>query len=183
MSHTTNRSEAGVLALLLVVASPGLEASDSRQITKSASGKGQYLVAGALETEFKMEARRHADGSATGNFFHSFVYQDERVEFSGDVTCLSVDPETGRAWIGGTVTINNSEHEQFTQEIHKVGRDIWFRVLDTGEDSEEPDRSTFVGFEGSADIITSEQYCEKRIWPEDNARTGAFTEGGVEVRP
>ncbi|NIU75387.1 MAG: hypothetical protein GWN71_17950, partial [Gammaproteobacteria bacterium] len=45
----------------------------------------------------------------------------------------------------------------FQEDVHQPGRDIWFRVVDygEGENATQPDRSTFVGFEGDAGIITS----------------------------
>jgi hypothetical protein len=95
---------------------------------------------------------------------------------------VAVDAGEGRAWIGGVVTQNNSTHPNFTTEIHDVGRDIWFRVLDSGEGSSEaPDRATFVGFEGGGGIITSQEYCEAQIWPAGNARTVGQASGNIQV--
>ena len=61
----------------------------------------------------------------------------------------------------------------------KNGRDIRFRVLD------EPggDRSTFVGFEGSAGFMTSAEYCAGQPWPAGNARTWPVVSGGITVSP
>ena len=79
--------------------------------------------------------------------------------------------------------MNNSELEPFASgEIYQPGKDIWFRVLDEGDEDEGPaDRTTFVGFEGGAGIITSAEYCEVRPWPDDNARTNPLVEGDLEV--
>ena len=80
------------------------------------------------------------------------------------------------------MTENNSEHPDFTVDITQPGRDVWFRVLDTG-DSGEPDRLTFLGFEGGGGIITSAEYCEAAIWPDGDARTHPVTSGGITVTP
>ena len=66
---------------------------------------------------------------------------------------------------------------------NEVGDDIWFRVVDYGEGQDaQADRSTFVGFEGNAGIITSREYCDAQIWPEGDARTGPVTDGDIQVR-
>ena len=151
-------------------------------VVASATGGGHLLI-GTLDVNFAFSAGERADGSAHGKFRHSVVLSDQLVEFYGDVSCISVDSENGRAWIGGTILRNNSEHPSFTTERTQPGRDIWFRVLDNTEGSGEPDRSTFVGFEGDAMIITSLEYCAVQPWPADNERTSPIIQGNIQVRP
>lgn len=149
---------------------------------ETAFGGGEYLLGGSLEIDFAFNAKQMRDGRALGTFRQSLLFQDLPVEFHGDVTCMVVDPFNGRAWVGGVVRHNMSEHPSFTTDIHQPGRDVWFRVLDTGQASGEPDRTTFLGFEGGGDIITSEEYCEKQIWPDGNERTHPVTNGQIKVR-
>ena len=151
-------------------------------VIASTTGGGHYLVAGFLDVKFSLSANQRPDGSAYGHFRHEVTFQGLPVAFAGTVTCVTVDPEAGRAWIGGIITENNSEHPAFTGEANEPGKDIWFRVLDSGEGQAEPDRSTFVGFEGNAGIITSQEYCDLQIWPDDNARTSPVTQGDIQVR-
>lgn len=155
-------------------------------VVASATGGGHYVigfVGDPLDVKFSMSANQRDDGSASGHFRHEVIFGGLLVDFSGVVSCVSVDSEAGRAWIGGIVTKNRSEHPAFTEERHEPGRDIWFRVLDSGEGQAEPDRSTFTGFEGDAGIITSQEYCDLQIWPDDNARTSPVTQGDIQVRP
>jgi len=153
-------------------------------IVASATGGGHFLVGGALDVRFAFSANQHANGSASGHTRHEVQLDGLAVDFAGEVTCVSVDAENGRAWIGGIITENRSEHPAFTTERTQPGRDIWFRVLDSGEGgAAEPDRSTFVGFEGDAGFITSAAYCDGQPWPDDNARTSPVTEGNISVRP
>jgi hypothetical protein len=148
----------------------------------SATGGGMYN-AGVI-VQFSMSANQKADGTAHGQFHHKTVLGGLVVDFSGEVTCMAVDSENHRAWIGGVVTENRSEHPSFTTAIHQVGRDIWFRVLDNGQgNGSEPDRTTFLGFEGGGGIPTSAAYCAERIWPDGNARTSPLTNGNIQVRP
>jgi len=151
-------------------------------VVASATGGGGYALLGTLPASFSFNAIAHANGSATGRFFHSVEFQGQLVEFDGRVTCLAVDAQNHRAWIGGVVTKNNSEHPAFLTERHEVGDDIWFRVLDNGEGANAlPDRSTFVGFEGDAGFITSEAYCDGQPWPDNDDRTWPLNFGNLQV--
>lgn len=145
----------------------------------SASGSGQYDIGGLLVT-FSFHAAIEKNGKGEGAFT---LYADEGdgliVDFDGKVTCLSIDPVNHRAWIGGKVKDNRSTDPSLLGEIHKNGRDIWFRVLDDPSG----DRSTFVGFEGSAGFITSEAYCAGQPWPDANARTWPVVSGGLTITP
>lgn len=151
-------------------------------VIASATGGGHFLI-GTLDVKFSFNANQKADGTARGKSRHSVILDGQLVEFIADVTCVSVDGENGRAWIGGVILRNNSEHASFTDVIHEPGRDIWFRVLDSGEGGAAVDRSTFVGFEGAAGIITSLEYCAVQIWPDENLRTSPVVQGNIQVRP
>lgn len=145
----------------------------------SASGAGQYSINGLIVT-FSLDAEVEKNGTGAGEFT---IYADEGdgliVDFEGKVTCLAVDPVNHRAWIGGKIKRNGSTDPSLQTDIHRQSRDIWFRVLDepTG------DRSTFVGFEGSAGFITSEEYCAGQPWPAGNARTWPVVSGGITLLP
>ena len=127
----------------------------------SATGRGVFLIGGVTPSEFKFVVKQHENGQSTGSF--SFYAEDAGLVYDihGRVTCSAFDPASHRAWIAGIVTHNKSTDPAFQQEIHQPGHDLWFRVLDNGA---EGDRMTFVGFEGTAGIATSAEYCERRLW-------------------
>jgi hypothetical protein len=129
-----------------------------------------------------VSAIQHPNGTSSGEF-EQFVDEGGGVviDFHASVTCLAVDPVNHRGWIGGVVTENRSTDPDFISGIHDVGRDIWFRVLDLEPAS--GDRLTFTGFQGSAGIQTSAEYCATRPWPADNARTWPVDDGNITVRP
>lgn len=153
------------------------------------NGGGHYAIdlggGLVLDAQFAMSAQQTgADGTARGTFHHRTELFDDGIDFHGTVTCVTIDAQNGRAWIGGVVTQNRSEREPFASgDIYQPGRDIWFRVLDVGEPSSGVDRTTFVGFEGGGGIITSREYCDARIWPAGNARTNPLTSGNLKVMP
>lgn len=147
------------------------------------SGGGNFLLLNTIDASFNFNAVPTGNGGAVGHFFQSFVFQGQLVEFRGTVTCVAADTDTGRAWIGGVVTENNSTHPNFTTPRTQPGRDVWFRVLDAGEGAgANPDRTTIYGFEGDRGIITSEQYCAARLWLDGNANTFPVTNGNIQVR-
>lgn len=155
-------------------------------IAQMASGGGRYLLINSIDAQFAFSANQSGSGRAAGRFHQILDFQGQHVEFHGTVTCLAVDEENGRAWIGGIITQNRSVHPSFLAARNAPGRDIWFRVLDAGQGNEAaPDRTTFVGFEGDAGFATSAAYCEGRPWPDDqaNTRTWPVTSGNIQVRP
>jgi len=145
-------------------------------------GAGRYMLTGTdTVVDFTFFAEQD-DDDAKGRFRQSLIFQDLPIEFHGKVTCLAVDADNGRVWVGGVVTRNLSVHPGFTTAIHAPGRDVWFRILDTGKKATEPDRSTFLGFEGAAGILTSEEYCEVKPWPDNNDRTHPVIKGKIRLK-
>ena len=158
-------------------------ANRGRGVVAGTTGGGHYLLQGAFDVQFALSALQKPDGRALGQFHQRLEAGGLVIDFRGEVTCVAVDPLTNRAWIGGVVTENRSTDPAFSTPIHQPGRDVWFRVVDYGEGGDSPpDRTSFLGFQGAAGIITSAEYCEARIWPEGDARTWPVTSGNIQVR-
>jgi hypothetical protein len=165
-----------VLAASLAALPLGVSGAGGPMMT----GGGQFLFAGEVDVTFSFSAIQHPDGSASGSFHHSFEFDGHQIDYWGVVTCLAVDPENHRAWLGGDLNKEKSSHPDV---IELPGDDAWFRVLDTGPTSVgDADRSTMMGFKGALPgIDTSAQYCAARPWAEGNARTWPVTSGNVTV--
>lgn len=160
-----------LLALTACSGSPGLEPAAQETLAgaqggaqEKVTGGGQFVHPVFGTVAFAFVAIRHADGSVSGHFQQNQF--DVGFTYKGVVTCFAVDQENHRAWIAGDLTFTNDP-----DPITEVGADAWFRVLDVGNGTAEVDRSTFLGFEGGAGIITSEEYCAARIWAPNNERT------------
>jgi hypothetical protein len=165
-------------------AAAGMQRATARGVTASATGGGKaQLPPGFSELGFSFSANLEADGSATGEFRQHYVSGGGSVDFHGTVTCVSFDPVNDRAWIGGVVTRNSSTNPAVLTPIHEVGKDVWFRVVDNGEGESLDDRTTVLGFEGAAGVITSAEYCARQLWAAGNANTWAVTDGNIQVRP
>jgi hypothetical protein len=172
----------GAMMIAIMRLTPAVIAGppSSFEIEARASGGGHYLVAGTLDVQFAFSAVQYANGTVAGVFHDSTNDGLGLVDFDADVTCLAVDREQGRAWIGGVITANRSTSPDFTDAVHQPGHDIWFRVLDSGRQEDRQDLRTFDGFEGA--IPSSAVYCATRPWPPDNARTWPVTRGNINVR-
>jgi hypothetical protein len=161
-----------------------LAADGANGIVLNSSGGGHYLLQNTFDVQFAYTAKRHADGTVQGEFHESLLVDGETVAFRGDVICMALDAVNHRAWIGAVITENSSTHPDFQQWYHQPGEDVWFRVVDYGEGSAAPpDRKTFMGFENTPGIPTSEIYCQLQIWPADDARTWPVTAGNIQVKP
>ncbi|HEX9582769.1 MAG TPA: hypothetical protein VF970_16835 [Gemmatimonadales bacterium] len=137
---------------------------------------GQYTAnIGAVApiiAEFNLDGRIDRNGQASGGFTFFTETSTGTIDFAGEITCLPFNDDLGRAWIGAVITRNSSTRPTHdgTLEIHRVGHDVWFRVADRSPGgSGAPDRTTSIGFEGSAGIGTSAEYCALQIWPNDGA--------------
>lgn len=151
------------------------------------SGEGVLSVTspapaiGPASLEFS--AVQHKDGNVTGEFHMVRQRAGFTVDFTGNVTCVSIDRVNHRAWIGGVVTANNSNDPNHSLAIHQVGRDVWFRVQDNGEGSDAAaDRSSVLGFEGAGGVITSAEYCQRQLWAAGNANAFELVSGNIQVR-
>ncbi len=194
--HLRTSSAALVATVLLVacsdttpeITSPDVGPAFSHNGVPTGSARGHGVFDAGVDVRFDFwVVQTGPDYAARGHMRFSTKLGDLKIEFLGSANCLAVDPVNNRAWIGGVVTRNNSEHPAFTTEIHQKGKDIWFRTVDYGDGETQPDRTTFAGFEGAAGIITSAEYCEKQIWPgppddQPDARTGPVIKGGIEIR-
>ncbi|MDP9179071.1 MAG: hypothetical protein M3O61_15445 [Gemmatimonadota bacterium] len=186
-------------AFAVVVVLSGCDASDAptapalsplfssgSRVTGHANGSGTFNIgAPGAEIAFDLNALLRADGSASGSVHYITDLTDfglAIIEIRFRVTCLALDAGLGRAWIGGVVTENNSTNELYaTDPKRQVGRDVWFRVQDNGNGgSGTLDRSTQLGFEGSAGITTSAEYCAARLWTAAPAHP--VTTGNISVK-
>ena len=163
-----------------------LNASPAVQYSASGGGiVGFSALAGASDGHFTFNASVSGDGTVKGHFHQRRTRNGLVVEFSGDVTCLTIDPVRMRARIGGVITANKSTDPAFLTENHEVGDDVWFRVQDGGEGNDAVDASTTYGFKPTL-VNTSAEYCALPFeglpaW--NPATTFPLVSGNIQVRP
>ena len=160
-----------VIAVVLAACSAGSDPSapifgrtatlnNGEGVVLQAQGAGvvNLSAANVPDMSFQFIATRRGDGTVTGHFRFSRESATGLVEFEGDVTCVTNDPNfPGRARIGGVVTENNSTAPGSLTTNHEVGDDVWFRVQDdVGGATFES--STTLGFKPTL-VNTSAEYC------------------------
>jgi len=142
---------------------PSVSFNQGNGVLYSVNGGGivDFSLAGVGDGWFSFNAVKKADGSVVGRFRQRRDTPAGVVDFSGIVTCVTVDATLQRARIAGTITKNRSTHPDFLTTNHEVGDDVWFRVqAETVDANGNPvvDASTTYGFRPTL-VQTSEQYC------------------------
>jgi hypothetical protein len=165
-----------LVALLGVLAAPVASAKHSDAgVVASAEGAYHWTIPATdvfgieIQNAMWFNARRLADGTATGRFFYLQRAEGETFTFGVDVTCMRT-PAPNRAKIGGIVTYSNDP-------TIPVGRFGWFQIFDNGHgQTGTPDRSSLVGF---GDEAANEAFCASPNLP----RFGPWdVQGAINVR-
>jgi len=163
---------------------PSLAVNQGVEYSVTGGGVVDFTTAGVGVGFFSFNAIQKADGSVTGRFHQRRETGATVVDFSGIVTCVTIDAGLGRARIGGVVTENRSTNPNFLTENHEVGDDVWFRVEDNGEGrNDAPDASTSYGFKPTL-VNTSAEYCALPFtgatW--NPLSTFALRSGNIQIR-
>ena len=133
---------------------------------------------------FAARQRDPASGDADGRYRFSGVIDGLSVEIQGRITCMTVDPQNpGRAWMGGVITRNRSEHPLYTGPTSQPGRDSWFRVVDYGEGAgaSQPDRVSFIFVEPTGGFTRARDFCDARLWFPEDRLTNPLSGGNIQV--
>lgn len=167
-------------------ATPAWSAHDNG-VTARASGGGHFFgqFFFGVPVQFAFTAvQRNLAGDADGSYHFSTTVDGLAIEIHGRITCMTTDPANpGRAWMGGVITKNTSEHPVFTGPTSQVGRDSWFRVVDYGEGASalQPDRATFSFVEPTGGFTSARDFCDSRLWFAEDRVTNPLLDGNVQV--
>jgi hypothetical protein len=144
---------------LSVALAPALNNSNGVVLRVSGAGTVNFTAGGSSLAPFQFIAWKQADGTVGGHFRQSRFGPLGTVDFEGEVTCVSADPNfPGRARIGGIVTANNSTDSRFLTANHEVGDEVWFRVESGAAGADGGDKSSTYGFSPTL-VTTSAAYC------------------------
>ena len=157
-------------------------------VTAHASGGGhffgQFFFGVPVRFAFTAIQRDPATGDADGRYHFSSTVNGQAIEIQGRITCMTVDPENpGRAWMGGVITKNESEHPFYTGPTSQVGRDSWFRVVDYGEgaNASQPDRASLAFVEPTGGFTSARDFCDARLWFPEDRITNPLLSGNIQV--
>lgn len=130
--------------------------ADVSGVELAVAGSGHVfrdLGAGPELTTFSYNAIRRADDVTTGQF--QFDFRALNLVVHGTVTCVTAAGNI--AWIGGVIDRLRSD-DPADQEL--VGTDIWWRVTDRGEGSEDAaDLTTSLLFTIAGNPTTAASWC------------------------
>ena len=166
-----------LVGIVAVIASAIAAAADSSPPVISANGGVHWTIplpnafgVEVLNQPLAFNARKDADGAASGRFTYHQIVEGESFDFGVDVTCMNVY-DGNRAKIGGVIVNSNDP-------TLPPGVFAWFQVFDNGEGANAPpDQSSLVGFGSEA---ANEAFCNSPNLP----RFGPWdVQGDVQVRP
>jgi len=166
-----------LVGIVAVIASAIAAAAQSSAPVISANGGVHWTIplpnafgVEVLNQPLAFNARKDADGAASGRFTYHQIVEGESFDFGVDVTCMNVY-DGNRAKIGGVIANSNDP-------TLPPGVFAWFQVFDNGEGADAPpDQSSLVGFGSEA---ANEAFCNSPNFP----RFGPWdVQGDVQVRP
>lgn len=161
------------------------EQQDHQREAVTGAGELDLSALGLGLARFSYDVQLSGGGHASGDFHQRFELDGKVVDFTGEATCVAIDPVNHRAWVGGIIERNRSTHPDYQDPaLFSHGKDIWFRAVDYGHGrgpTGQADRSTIFGFIGSAGFNTSAEYCAGRPWPDGDARTRTVVKGAVRI--
>jgi hypothetical protein len=170
------RNAVAVIASTTALTLPAAATGSGGAVVASANGGVHWMIplpnpfGGEVENQpLAFNARKHADGSVTGQFEYHQIFQGETFRFHVDVTCMNVY-DGNRAKIGGVI-------KQSNDPTLPAGMYAWFQVFDNGEGANAPpDQSSLIGF---GDEAANEDFCNSPRLP----RFGPWdVQGNVQVR-
>jgi hypothetical protein len=175
----------------------GLAASGS-PVVSSANGGYHFLVpadfnggifGGEVDNNFAFTAKRHADGSVTGEYQYK-QYDgslDKTYRIGGPVTCFLIydTPVLERTPEIPTMTGNRAKWggpiERSNDPDFPIGMFVWAQSIDNGEGAgDHPDASTLVGLGTEAD---NEAFCASANVPNPMFGPHRIDGGNIQVRP
>src|SRR5262245_53264077 len=139
----------------------------SGPVVQSATGAGQFTVAGELRT-FSFNALKYADGTVQGQY--ELFSRSAGVRIHGDVVCLSV--VGNHAWVGG------SQDQSSSSSGFPAGLENGFQSVDHGQGANDPpDRLSLMFINAPPGF--AQAYCDARV---DAPPLNDIEGGNIQVR-
>jgi len=136
-------------------------------VVQSATGAGQFTVAGELRT-FSFNALKYADGTVQGQY--ELFSRSAGLRIHGDVVCLSV--VGNHAWIGG------SQDQSSDPVGFPPGLENGFQTVDNGQGANDPpDQLSLMFIDGPPGFAGA--YCDAQA---DAPPLNPIEEGNIQIR-
>jgi hypothetical protein len=133
-----------------------LEFGDRADRARAGRSRGGQRAGFTIPQVLGFNARRQADGSASGHINYRQTFEGETFHFVATVTCTAVY-DGNRVKCGGVLT-------RSTDPTVPVGDFMWFQSIDNGEgEGAAPDLSTGSGFGTEAE---NQAFCDSPAPPD-----------------
>ena len=136
-------------------------------VVQSATGAGQFTVAGELRT-FSFTALKYADGTVQGQY--ELFSRSAGVRIHGDVVCLSM--------VGNHVWVGGSQDQSNNQVAFPAGGENGFQAVDNGQGANDPpDQLSLMFIDGAPGF--AQAYCDARA---NAPPLNPIEEGNIQIR-
>lgn len=150
-----------------------------KDVVATVFGKGKYVNTAGLEVAFSFDANLHEDGRGSGEFHHVSKSDAGTVDLRGPITCLAIDEQERRAWMGGSLSSNASTHPDYAEDRFGTDAPVRFRILESAEGPESPGLISDLDVGGAA----AADFCAGKAWPAGEPGGNKLLEGLVVVFP
>ncbi|MBT8144750.1 MAG: hypothetical protein KJO55_08615 [Gammaproteobacteria bacterium] len=118
---------------------------------------GRGIAKAADDLNFMLNVEVYEDDSVKGTFSYSAQNDSGNLDIEAEVTCVSLDNDKGRGWVGGTITRNDSTDARYTGHT-----EVWMRVFDRNLQNQPPMVSAPLFASGKID--SASEYCRRKPW-------------------
>ncbi len=130
----------------------------------TAFGKGTFERADGKLASFTFDANYTRSGPVTGNISYTVFLDEGKIDLSAKVICGHYDMDTKRAWVGGEITENRSNHSAYQDGDYATGGNLWFRFEESETHPDPAAKIADMSF-GSKDGATA--FCDAKGWSAD----------------
>ncbi|MFK8014828.1 MAG: hypothetical protein AB8G17_05275 [Gammaproteobacteria bacterium] len=144
----------------------------------TAFGKGALERADGKLASFEFDANYTSSGAVTGRIDYTVFLDEGKIELNAKVTCGHYDMTTKRAWVGGEVKANRSNHAEYKDGRFAVGQPVWFRFEESETHPDPAAQISDLRFAGDDGFDNAKSFCDEKPWSTDGL-TDLSSQGAV----
>jgi hypothetical protein len=130
-------------------------------------GKGDLERADGKLAKFKYDVFYRSGGVVNGTAEYTTFLDEGKVDLTVELDCGVFDVETKRAWFGGKISDNRSNHSEYKDGRYAKGGQAWFRFEESMTHPEPPAQVADIRFAGDDGFETAAEFCKAKPWSND----------------
>lgn len=159
-------------------AAPAVENALPEDTQATAFGKGALERADGKIASFEFDANYTRSGPVSGRIDYTVFLDEGKIELNARVTCGHYDMTTKRAWVGGEIKANRSNHAEYKDGRFAVGQPVWFRFEESDTHPDPAAQISDLRFAGDDGFDSAKDFCAQKPWPADGM-TDLSAQGAV----